>query len=116
MFAISRYSRFRVFNSRLEVLREFAGKSQICLIVLAAKMTVLRGKVINSRLYGKNREWRRSRVAAVSRAWFPCSFGEQEHRVNRHRWFSTGNSEKEPEYERSRGCRVSDRGKSRRSP
>ena len=68
MFAISRYSRFRVFNSRLEVLREFAGKSLMCLIAFAAKTAVLWGKVKNSRLNGNNREWLRHQQAGLRRS------------------------------------------------
>jgi hypothetical protein len=75
VFAISRYSRFRGFNSRLgrqkfplRVLREFAGKSLMCLIAFAAKTAVLWGKVKNSRLNGKNREWRRYQQAWLRRS------------------------------------------------
>jgi hypothetical protein len=75
VFAISRYSRFRGFNSRLgwqkfpiRVLWKFAGKSLICLIVFARKTAVFRGKVKNSRLNGNNREWRRYQQAGLRRA------------------------------------------------
>ena len=66
--AISCYSRFRGFNSRLGVLWEFAGTVLICLVFLGGQTAVLRGKVINSRLDGKNREWQRYQQVGLRRS------------------------------------------------
>jgi hypothetical protein len=68
MFAISCYSRLGWQKFPIRVLREFADRSLIFLIVFATTMAVLRGKVKNSRLNGKNREWRRYQQSGLRRS------------------------------------------------
>jgi hypothetical protein len=55
------------------VLREFAGTVLMYLFFLGAQTAVLPSKVKNSRLNGKNREWRRYQQAALRRSNAPGS-------------------------------------------